>query len=358
MYIEKRAIVEGILYEDDEIQLLKTSTSAKKAMLYLQLTPKAKVNDEVIVNVTSTELKLGTGGMDFVTHVLRSLPKENLIQNGHIMKARYLPNQLSVLAVEAQESKYHYLFKQPFSLEGKKILIGELHSMIPICFWAMDFLKKDGKMVVIISDEASIPLSVSNHVRTLNQDERFLTITIGQAFGGTYEAINLHTALQFASEVLKGDVIFVTLGPGVVGSGTSYGFSGVEQAAWANTVGSLNGVPVWIPRLSETDKRERHRGISHHTFTSMIKFTYAQSILPLPTVNGEIGEKIKKQVEEICEKHHVQWVLKDPLEEVMKHCLSKSSIPLQTMGRQYKDDPLFFLGVTAAIKWLLDSSEN
>ncbi|UTW69795.1 DUF3866 family protein [Anaerobacillus sp. HL2] len=121
--------------------------------------------------------------------------QRNSEPNGHIMKARYLPNQHSVLAVEAQESQYHPLFNKPFSLQEKKVLIAELHSMLPICFWAMDFLKNDGSMVAIISDEASIPLSLSSHVRALKNDKRFSTITIGQAFGGSYEAVNLATWL-------------------------------------------------------------------------------------------------------------------------------------------------------------------
>lgn len=354
MYIEKKVIVEEILYEDEDVQLLKTTASAKKALLYLAITPRAKENDLVVVNATSTELKLGTGGMDIVISVLDAQPKEDVSINGHIIKARYLPSQLSVLAVEAQESEYHQLFKKSFSLKGKKILIGELHSMIPLCFWGMDFLKKDGKMVVIISDQASIPLSLSDHVRSLKKDQRFITITIGQAFGGTYEAINLPTALQFATEVLNSDVIVITLGPGVVGTHTRFGFSGIEQAAWANVVGSLGGIPIWIPRLSEADSRERHLGISHHTLTPLKQFTYPKCIIPLPKINGLIAEKISKQVLELDLQHQIHWVAKEPLEALIEHCLNKSPLPIKTMGRQYKDDRLFFLGVAAALTWLLD----
>ncbi|QOY35966.1 DUF3866 family protein [Anaerobacillus isosaccharinicus] len=357
MYIERRVTVEEILYEDEEIQILKTSAEAKRALLYLTITPRAKVTDEVIVNVTSTELRLGTGGLDIVTAIIGACPKEENHPNGHIIKARYLPSQLSVLAVEAQESNYHHLFKEPFTLRGKKVLIGELHSMIPICFWGMDYLKKDGKMVVIISDEASIPLSFSQHVRTLKKDERFVTITIGQAYGGTYEAVNLQTALQFATEVLNGDLIFVTLGPGVVGTGTIHGFSGIELASWANIIGSLNGIPVWVPRLSEKDKRERHRGISHHTMTPLTNFTYVKSILPLPTIKGVTKEKITRQVEDISQLHEVHWMQNGPLEELLQHCLTKSPLPIKTMGRQYVDDPVFFLGVAAAVKWILSYTD-
>ncbi|MCT8138788.1 DUF3866 family protein [Anaerobacillus sp. CMMVII] len=354
MYIEKKVTVEEILYEDDEIQILKTSAEAKKALLYLSITPRAKIADEVNVNVTSTALNLGTGGMDIVTFVYGATPKEELFPQGHIMKARYLPNQQTVLAVEAQESTYHHLFKRPFSLKGKKILIGELHSMIPVCFWGMDFLKNDGKMVVIISDEASIPLTFSHHIRTLKSDDRFVTITIGQAFGGTYEAVNLHTGLQFATEVLKGDVILVTLGPGVVGTNTLYGFSGIEQANWANTIGSLGGVPVWIPRISEKDGRERHLGISHHTLTPLKRFTYVSSVLPIPAVKKAMRERIEKQLADLPQLHQSYWVEFETLEKVISHCNTSSPFPIKTMGRRYEDDPIFFLGVAAALYWVID----
>lgn len=358
MYIEKRVTVEEILYEDEEIQILKTSSAAEKALLYLSITPRAEVADEIIVNMTSTKLRLGTGGIDIVVSIVGANPKEELLPSGHIMKARYLPNQLSVMAVEAQESKFHQIFKESFTLQGKRVLIGELHSMIPICFWGMDYLKKDGKMVVIISDEASLPLSFSQHVRTLKKDDRFVTITIGQAFGGTYEAVNLPTALQFATEVLNGDLIFVTLGPGVVGTGTVHGFSGIEQAVWANMIGSLGGVPVWVPRLSEKDERERHQGISHHTLTPLKKFTYVSSVLPIPTINSKIGEKIIAQVDGLHERHQIYWLQHEPLEKIINHCIMSSPLPIKTMGKKYEDDPIFFLGVAAAVKWIIDQSHK
>jgi hypothetical protein len=358
MYIEIKVTVEEILYEDEEIQILKTSAGAQKALIYLAITPRAKVADEVIVNSTSTKLNLGTGGIDIVTSIIGAKPKEETFPNGHVMKARYLPNQLSVNAVEAQESGYHHLFNEPFTLQGKKVLIGELHSMIPICFWGMDYLKKGGKMVVIISDEASIPLSFSRHVRALKKDDRFVTITIGQAFGGTYEAVNLPTALQFAIDVLKGDIIFVTLGPGVVGTGTIHGFSGIEQANWANIIGSLGGIPVWVPRLSEKEKRERHLGISHHTITPLTRFTYVNSILPLPAIQGATKEKIMKQVEAIGQIHEVQWVPIERLEGLINHCINSSPLPIKTMGRNYLDDPIFFLGVAAALQFVITESHQ
>lgn len=356
MYKEIEVVVEGIIFEDEQVQLLKTSSSAKKAILYRTIHPKVTIGDYVNVNITATNLRLGTGGIDFVTAVRAS--KEYFCEDpkGHIMKARYLPNQHSVLSIESQESEDHDLFTTSFSLKKKNVLIGELHSMIPICFWVMDKLKPNASMVVIVSDEACLPLSFSNHVRELKKDQRFQTITIGQAFGGTYEAVNLQTALQYAHEKLQADIILVTTGPGVVGTGTNYGFSGMTQANWANVIGSLSGIPVWIPRLSEKDKRSRHQGISHHTLTPLTEFTYKESIIPLPNVTNLFMNKVREQARVLEERHVVKWVDFNG-EELINYCNEKTKVPLTTMGRRYEEDALFFLGVAAAIFWVITNEQ-
>lgn len=352
MFIENEVVVEDILFEDEEIQILKTSSEASKAILYRTVHPKVNVGSKVKVNETATNLRLGTGGVDIVTAVTESKSYKRDDPVGHIMKARYLPNQHSVLSVESQESEDHHLFTSPFSLGGKKVLIGELHSMIPICFWVMDKLKPSSSMVVIVNDDACLPLSYSNHIRALKKDSRFSTITIGQAFGGTYEAVNLQSALQFAHEKLNPEIILITTGPGVVGTGTTYGFSAMSQANWANVVGSLFGKPVWIPRLSEKDARSRHQGISHHTITPLLQFTYQRSIIPLPDVMSALKSKVKEQAEEINQQHQVEWI-KFNGAELIEHCIKQSEVPVVTMGRSFEDDPLFFLGVAACMYWLL-----
>ena len=352
MYSEEEVIVEEIIYEDECVQIIHTTGRVKKAIVYLQFHSSVKVNDVVIVNNTATKLKLGTGGVNIVAAIKPAVALNLKETRGHIMKARYLPCQHSVLSVEEQSSEYHELFQQPFQLNEKKILLGELHSMIPVCYWAAHYFKENLKFVVIIDDHASLPLSFSNQMRALSKQRNFITITIGQAFGGTYEAVNIATALQFATVILQADVILVSFGPGVVGTNTRYGFSGMEQANWANLIGSLNGIPVWVPRLSLADNRERHRGISHHTLTPLTSFTYAKSVLPLPNVTEEVTNLLKAQTLNLNDKHQLQWV-SGPFEPIISHCLKKSSLEIKTMGRGFEEDPYFFYGVIAAIKLLL-----
>jgi hypothetical protein len=93
------------------------------------------------------------------------------------------------------------------------------------------------------------------------------TITFGQAFGGDIETVNVYTSLISAEKILKSDLSIITMGPGITGTGTKYGFSGIEQGYIIDAVNTLGGNPIFIPRISFADKRERHYGISHHSIT-------------------------------------------------------------------------------------------
>jgi len=353
MYKEELVKVEEILYEDERIQLLVTSDGAKRAMLYKNICPSASVGERLIVNHTAASLSLGTGGWDIVQSVVRREPFQNEEGKGHIMKARYLPSQLSVLSIEAQESEYHDIFKRSFSLDEKPILLAELHSMIPIVYTSLKARANNMTLTIIISDEASIPIVMSEHLRVMKQDPLIKTISIGQAFGGDMEAVNLQTALQYAHEIMS-DVILVTLGPGVVGTGTKYGYSGMVLAQWANIVGKLGGKPVWIPRISFADQRERHVGISHHTLTPLVEFTYATSYLPIPILQESERVRVEEQLTALKDTMHqvVPVSLDDAFISSCQTEMDNYPLPIKTMGRTYYDDRAFFHGVYAAIKSL------
>jgi hypothetical protein len=269
------------------------------------------------------------------------------------MKLRYLADQHSVLSLESPESEEHCLFKKRLSLKNKHVLIGELHSMLIIAWFLLSSKKS---LVAVISDEASLPLPVSRNLEYLHNQPGFYSLTSGQAFGGKGEVINVATGLQYAAEKFPDSAVIVTLGPGSAGTGTTYGYSGLAQAGWANLTGSFGGTPVWIPRLSEADKRKRHKGISHHTVTPLTELTYAKSILPLPS--GTYSDPLLQDSEEkisiyphIEMKKIAEEKLWPGLEEVQK----MSPFPLTSMGRTMDKDPLFFLGVAAAVHWYLEA---
>ncbi|WP_235848936.1 MULTISPECIES: DUF3866 family protein [Bacillaceae] len=360
MLTEEKVRVTEILEKSNDIIRIKTSGGCGKALLYRSLCPDVEVGDVVIVNTTAGNLRLGTGGWDIVRYVMNKHIEEKDIskEDGHIMKARYLSDQHSVLSVEAPESIDHELFQQPIHLNGRNILIGELHSMLPIVWFLLKILKEEqSSLAVIFSDEASLPLIMSKHVSYLHKQSSFYSITTGQAFGGKADAVNVVTGLQYAVKKYPIDTpILITLGPGVVGSNTHYGYSGLSQANWANYIGALGGKPVWIPRLSEYESRERHRGISHHTLTPLKELTLTESILPLPS--GEYSDSlVSNGIDLIKNQSHIyiKQISEYKLFPLLERVQNLSPFPLSTMGRTIDKDPLFFLGVAAAVCWLLES---
>ena len=93
-------------------------------------------------------------------------------------------------------------------------------------------------------------------------------MTVGQAFGGDLEAVTVHSGLLAARLALDADLVVVTQGPGNLGTGTRWGFSGVAAGEAVNAAAMLGGRPVGALRISGADARPRHRGVSHHSLTA------------------------------------------------------------------------------------------
>ncbi|ADU30042.1 DUF3866 family protein [Evansella cellulosilytica] len=357
MITEEHVQVTAIKEMTEDVLKLETNGGIGRALLYRKLHPDVTTGDWVIINTTATQLNLGTGGWDIVRAVINKTTQESAIKekHGHIMKNRYLSDQHSVMAVESEESPTHHLFKKKLNLKDQTVFLCELHSMLPIIWYLLKIKSEHKPLAVIFSDEASLPLSMSNHLARLKKEPLFFSITTGQSFGGNKESINVVTSLQYIMEMFADPFILITLGPGVVGTGTHYGFSSISQANWANVVGALGGTPVWIPRLSAVDQRERHQGISHHTMTPLIELTLTNSILPLP--KGEYAEKyIRAHIDLLRKYPHIKITTVDekllfPLLEIVQRA---SPFPLTTMGRTIDKDPLFFLGVAAAVCTFLE----
>ena len=107
-------------------------------------------------------------------------------------------------------------------------------------------------------------------------------VTVGQAFGGDLEAASLHTGLLAARRVLGREVAIVSQGPGNLGTGTRWGFSGVAVGEAVNAAAVLGGRPVGSLRISAADPRQRHRGVSHHSLTAYGRVALAAADLVVP----------------------------------------------------------------------------
>jgi Protein of unknown function (DUF3866) len=111
----------------------------------------------------------------------------------------------------------------------------------------------------------ALPVSLSDSVRALKARGLVeLAVATGACFDGDAQAVGLPSALAWVTA--QGfDLAVCSVGPGIVGTGSSLGHGGVAAAEAANVATALSGLPVLAVRVSEGDSRERHRGVSHHT---------------------------------------------------------------------------------------------
>jgi len=319
-----------------------------KAIAYTSLVVAPEIGDEVSLNTTAVLLKLGTGGFHFIIENI-SRQKDTLEKgHGHIMKLRYTPAQHSVLSVEEEESPHRQAIDDFRTLGRMPVIIGQLHSQIAPAAAAIKRLTQPkAKVAYIMTDSAALPIAFSRIVSQMkNAGLIDVTITAGQAFGGDLEAVTVHSALAAAKSAVLADVAIVCQGPGNVGTGTKYGFSGIEQGEIVNAVSTLGGIPIAIPRISFADPRPRHKGISHHTITSLSEIALTQAIVPLPMMDEMKLLSVEEQIRHtaISYKHRIRVIDGMP---GIRECIDRG-ITLSTMGRGFNEDPEFFLAAAAA----------
>lgn len=342
----KKGIIMRELFAREGIKgfTVKVDQSEDKCIAYTGMVGDVAPGDEVLLNTTAVSLKLGTGGFHYIIANLGGKPKA-LTSKGHIMKLRYTPMQVKVLSVEEEDSPHRQTMLKAESLDNIPVLVGTLHSMLaPLSLMLTEYHLK---VAYIMTDGAALPISFSNTVDWLKKNQKLAgTVTIGHAFGGDLEAVNIYSGLLAARHVLQADVIIVTMGPGIVGTGTRWGFTGVEQGEILNAVEALEGIPVAVPRISFADARERHKGISHHTITVLSRICRVNCLVPLPLLNEEGMSFILEQVREndLFDKH--RFCVEDGLR--ILDIMQKSGLKITTMGRGPEQEREFFLTLGAA----------
>lgn len=353
MIIWRQGTVLRVVEEETEVQWLEVRGEEGKeetAVHYPFLFGRCKPGDRVWLNTTAVRLGLGTGGVHFVAGLVDRPPKPEPVQ-GHMMKLRYTPWQVALATGEEPGSRHSNILKERRSLEGAPVLIGELHSMLPVVVTTWRGLASSDKLpriVYVMTDGGALPAPFSRHIQTLKGIGWLTgTVTCGHAFGGDLEAVNLYSGLLLARHALKADLIFVSMGPGIVGTGTPFGFSGVEQGQAVNGVHSLQGLPVVIPRIQSVDPRRRHLGLSHHTVTNLASVALAPAVVPFPQpLPEEILGEIKTLRERCGVRHH--WLdVPITVGEVEDRLLDYPK-KIRSMGRGIQEDPLFYRTISAS----------
>ncbi|HHX02208.1 MAG TPA: DUF3866 family protein [Firmicutes bacterium] len=314
----------------------------QQAINFPPLTGRCVEGDQVILNTTAVSLGLGTGGFHFVMGIV-GRTHQPPDKTGHIIKLRYTPSQGRVLSVEEPDSPFHEILACQSSIGGMPVLVGSLHSMLaPVCI-GFKYLAPQRKIAYIMSDGAALPLALSDTVQILlGHGLLDDTITFNHAFGGNYEAVNVYSALLTARHVCHADAAVILMGPGVVGTGTTWGTTALEQGIYLNAAHTLEGYPIGIVRLSMAEKRTRHQGISHHTLTALTKICERPCTLAFPS-DLQDWQLLQAQLKAL-QHHHILWINT----KAYRHLLEDCPVKLSSMGRDYSSDPYFFESALAA----------
>ena len=174
-------------------------------------------------------------------------------------------------------------------------------------------------------------------------------VTVGQAFGGDHEAVTTHTGLLAARHVVGADVAVVAQGPGNVGTGTRWGYSGVACADALHAADVLGGRGVASLRVSGADRRERHRGISHHSRTAYGRALLTPADVPVTTLpDPELDALVRAQLAELVGTARATLTVVEVPADGLLDALRTSPVALTTMGRGLDEDPAPFVAAAAA----------
>ena len=329
--------------------------AAVRALAYPALTGRPRAGDRVLVNTAALDLGLGTGGYALVIAVPDRLPPDPVLA-GHLVKARYSPLQATVLGADEQGSPHHDVLRDADDIGGMPVVVADLHSALPaVLAGVFSETERAGfprsasgrlpRVVYVMQDGGALPAWFSRTCATL-RDAGWLaaTVTTGQSFGGDLETVTVHTGLLAARHVLGADVAVVAQGPGNLGTGTRWGFSGVAAGEAVNAIAALGGRPVASLRISDADPRERHRGVSHHSLTAYGRVALARADVVLPDLGGEFGRRVAAAAAGLGERHELVTVPVDGLEAALRACPAR----LSTMGRGLDEDLAYFLAAAAA----------
>jgi len=297
--------------------------------------------DEVVVNVAALDLGLGSGGFDVVhVNLSRGVGGRGVEDGSHVVKLNYTSLQHPVEPVErgvgegeAEETR-----------RVVPVLVLPLHGHLAPAAWAAAQAAPGLTVGYVQTSGGALPGSLSRDVAELR--ERGLLaghITAAPAYGGEHEALSTVGALDAAATALNWDAVLAGPGPGIIGSETELGHGGMAALDTAHAALSLEMPTLLSPRLSSTDPRSRHQGLSHHTAT-VLNLLLAPVDVAVPEGDAPITD-----LEAACgDRHRLRTAPADLA------AYAAAELPTTTMGRTLTEDPLFFAAPLAAGRLLLE----
>jgi hypothetical protein len=323
----------------------------RAAIADVALVGRAEVGDEVIVNVQALDLGLGSGGFDVVhVNLTRGLEGEEdqSPTRPHVMKLNYTSLQHAVKTVDDESLEV--------PLE-RPVAVLALHGQLAPVAWAYAQSAPEGRLGFVQTAGGALPGGHSRTVRALR--ERGLLaghITAGAAFGGEGEAISTAGAIHHGLHTLGWDAVVCGPGPGIVGSSSALGHGGMVALDSAHVALALGCQTLLVARMSSSDDRTRHRGISHHTLTVLDLLLEPVTVALPAGMRSPVGADLRAGLGAVFGgsmpgRPALALDVPRPV-RITRHdwrraavdlpAYSASGLSTVTMGRKLPEDPLFF----------------
>jgi hypothetical protein len=352
----RSAVVSAVIESGTELVRVRASAEGAEleAVGFPRMLGPVALGDRIIVNTTGIELGLGTGGVGFILWNLDT-PGPPPPGPGHIVKLRYTPWQTEVLVAEAPESPHHDVLTTAESIDGMAVVASSLHSQVAGIAAGMKQAWPSATVGYLMTDGGALPLAWSRLVADLKAAELIdVTCTAGHAFGGDLESVNVFSGLVALRHAAHCDLVIAALGPGVVGTRTALGFSGIEQGQITDAASALGGRAIASIRLSFSDGRARHRGVSHHTMTALCLAAQRRATVVVPRLSAEHTAVIAAAVTELARAHKVVVADGAPGVELLR----ATGIRVTSMGQSLASVPELFLAAAAAGSIAASDSEE
>jgi hypothetical protein len=333
----------------------------RRAIADVGLVGASEVGDEVIVNVQALDLRLGSGGFDVVhANLTRGLSGDGVAGGeGHpsggdgAMKLNYTSLQHAVAPVDDEGLELPV---------GRPVAVLALHGQLAAIAWAFSMQAPGQRLGYVQTEGGALPGGHSRTVRELRRRGLLAgQITAGAAYGGEAEAITTAGALHHGLLKLGWDAAVCGPGPGIVGSASALGHGGMAALDSAHVSLALGCPTLLVARMSSSDERERHRGISHHTLT-VLDLLLEPVTVALPAgmrspVGTELAAKLGAVFGDAGGPRPALALDVERPARITRHDwrraavdlpgFAASGLPGVTMGRDLAEDPLFFASALA-----------
>jgi hypothetical protein len=320
----------------------------REAIADVSLVGRAQVGDELIVNVEALDLGLGSGGFDVVhVNLSRGLTGEGE-PGAAVMKLNYTSLQHAVAPVE--EDRLELPLQRP-------VAVLALHGQLAAVAWAFSQAAPGARLGYVQTVGGALPGGHSRTVRALREQGLLAGhLSAGAAFGGEGEAMTSAGALHHGLRGLGWDAAVCGPGPGIVGSSSALGHGGMAALDSAHVSLALGCRTLLVARMSTSDDRERHRGISHHTLTVLDLLLEPVTVALPAGMRSPVGTDLRAGLGAVfaggaAGRPAFALDVERPV-RITRHDWRRASVDLpayaasglssETMGRGLAQDPLFF----------------